>query len=97
MSTIISACPVCPQLSRPDMASAVESVLSQIKRTTDELLQRANDPDPSAAQAIRSEAQRLNGIGFTLTRLLCLDDIEAAYRIIDGDANDSGEVLGTLP
>lgn len=70
------------------MRAAVESKLREIQEATTELLQQIDDADPRGAEMLRAEATRLAGIGFTLTRLLCYDDIETAYKIVNGDTVD---------
>ena len=76
------------KLTRSDMAAVAETKLRDIQEATSGLLQRIDDADPCGAEMLQAEAARLHGIGFTLTRLLCYDDIETAYRIVCGDDVD---------
>ncbi len=82
------------QLTRPDMKAAVEAKLCQIQDTTNDLLQQTVDADAVTTNEIRAEVTRLAGIGFTITRLLCFDDVERAYALVNGDAAPGGDVLG---
>ncbi len=76
------------------MQSAVEAKLREIRTATTSLLQEISDADPREVEMMRAEAARLNEIGFTLTRLLCFNNIETAYGIVNGDLDECGEVLG---
>lgn len=80
-------------LTRQDKQAAVERTLYEIRTATTSLLQQIDDAVPREEVELRAEATRLNGLGFTLTRCLCFDDIETAYRIVCGDSVD-GETLG---
>ncbi len=76
------------------MRAAAEAKLRQIQSTTNELLAQMDSTDPCGAELLRAEATRLAGIGFTLTRLLCYDDVQRAYAVCCGDADEEGDVLG---
>ena len=93
METIDNTAPL-RQLTRPDMQAAVEAKLYEIETTTTDLLQEIGNVDPFTAEALREEASRLSGIAFTLTQLLCHDDIERAYQLVTGDPDEYGEVMG---
>ena len=78
------------------MQSAVEAKLREIESTATGLLQEVGNADPFVAEALRDEASRLHGIAFTVARLLCYDDVDRAYRLINGDLDGFGDVLGTV-
>ena len=78
------------------MQSAVEAKLREIESTATGLLQEVGNADPFVAEALRDEASRLHGIAFTVARLLCYDDVDRAYRLINGDLDRFGDVLGTV-
>ena len=80
--------------TQEQMQSAVESKLREINNATTDLLQRTTDAGAVTTEELRSEITRLAGIGFTITRLLCLDDVQRAYEIINGDADENGTTLG---
>ena len=75
------------------MRSAGESKLREINDATTDLLQRTAGADVATTEELRSEITRLAGVGFVLTRLLCLDHVEGAFALVNGDDVD-GEVLG---
>ncbi len=78
----------------PQMQIVVERKLREIRTATTSLLQEISGADPREVEMMRAEAARLNEVGFTLTRLLCFDNIETAYGIVNGDLDECGEVLG---
>ena len=81
---------------RKDKQAAVESMLREIQTTATDLLQEIGNVDPCVAETLREESSRLSGIAFTLTRCLCYNDIDRAYRLISGDLDGYGDVLGTV-
>ncbi|MCH7526523.1 MAG: hypothetical protein IID39_03715 [Planctomycetes bacterium] len=72
---------------------AAENRVRELSRLGDDLLQATEGTDLTTTELLRAEATRLNGIGFTLTRLLCHDDVEGAFAIVSGDADEDGTVL----
>lgn len=82
------------KLTRQDKQAAVEAMLREIQTTATDLLQEIGNVDPFQAEVLREEASRLSGIAFTLTKCLCYDDIETAYRVVTGDPDEYGDVLG---
>ena len=75
------------------MRAAVETKLREVQAAMSDLLQRIDAADAATTEELRTANKRLAGIAFTITRLLCLDDVERAYELVNGDTVD-GEVLG---
>lgn len=78
------------------MRAAVEAALRKIQRTSDDLLLQLEDADAGAAELLRTEITRLANCGFILTRLLCFDDVQRAYEIVCGGADEAGDMLGVV-
>ena len=78
------------------MRGEIEATLRQIQRTSSDLLVELQDANAATIELLRNEITRLGDCGFVLTRLLCLDDIQRAYEIVCGGADESGDVLGLV-
>ena len=76
------------------MRAAVESKLREIQSASNDLLRQTEDADAGTAELLRTEITRLADCGFVLTRLLCFDDVQRAYEIVCGGADEDGSVLG---
>lgn len=75
-------------------ATAVEVRVSELAGRADQLLAEIDLADTITAESLRIEATRLFGECFDITRLLSLGDIEGAYHLSAGDADENGDVLG---
>lgn len=93
MNTLLAISPKGNSPSINEMRAVAEAKLYEIQQATTKLLQEIGDAEPREAEMMRSEASRLNGIAFALTRCLCFDQVEKAYRLASGDIVD-GEALG---
>lgn len=76
------------------MRGEIEFTLRRIQQTSTELLSQLDKADDTTAEALRSEINRLNGLGFTIVRLLAHDDLLVAYHIVTGAPDEDGTVLG---
>ena len=76
------------------MRGEIEFTLRAVQQTSTDLLLQLDEADDITAEALRSEINRLNGLGFTIVRLLAHDNLLVAYRLVTGEADEDGDVMG---
>ena len=78
------------------MRTEIEIMLRSIQQTSVQLLSQLDDADDIAGETLRSEISRLNGLGFTIVRCLAHDNLPVAYRLVTGEADETGDTLGLV-
>ena len=76
------------------LTAAAETRLRTMSSQADQLLQDMNDSDPVTSKLLHGEAVRLFSACVDIVRLLAAGDIDRAYRVSVGEANEGGDVLG---
>ena len=83
------------QLPTPQQMKAVaERRITQLSQLGDDLLQQLDGLDAETVQTLKNEATRLFWRCHEITEALARGDIEGAYRISSGGADQGGDVLG---
>ena len=77
-----------------EMEAVARARLAKLSRSADNLLQQTTDADAATVELLRAEATRVSAVAFEITRALCHDDVQRAYRVACGEADQDGDVLG---
>ena len=80
--------------SSKDKEQAAETQIAHLSLIADDLTQRIDGRHVVMDRLCWREAARLSGVAFEIVAALNRGDIEGAYRITAGDADQDGEVLG---